>query len=172
MANTPDELKKLQSESLQAGNSAALKMLEGFEKLTALNLRMARESMEQSAEQINALLVAKDVKSLTDLVSSFAQPPTEKFTAYAKAVSAIAKEANSGFAEMVQQQIAKGNQQLAAAIEQMARSAPAGSEGAVAFMKQAMAGANSTYEQLNEATRKFVGAGALAADAAASGKAR
>src|SRR5919109_5541862 len=110
MVPTVEELTKLQAATLEASSNAALKTLEGFQKLADLNLQATKASLEQSTEQIRALLAAKDVKTLTDLVASFAQPTPEKFTSYAKAVYAIASETNADLANMVQQQIAKGNQ--------------------------------------------------------------
>ena len=166
MVPTVEELTKLQAATLEASSNAALKTLEGFQKLADLNLQATKASLEQSTEQIRALLAAKDVKTLTDLVASFAQPTPEKFTSYAKAVYAIASETNADLANMVQQQIAKGNQQFTAAIEQLAKNAPAGSEGVMSFIKQSLAMANSNYEQLNKATKQFVSMGEANLDAA------
>jgi phasin family protein len=168
MASTPDEMMKFHSAMAQASSAAALKTLEGFQKLAHVNLQAARESMETSTEQIRALLAAKDVNSLTELVSSFAQPSADKFTAYAKAVYSIASETNAELTEMIKQQIAKGNSQMASAIADLAKNAPAGSDGAVNFITQALATANASYDQLNEATRRFVEMGSMGAGSAAT----
>lgn len=174
MVKTTDDLKKYQAEATQASSAAAMKTLEGFQRLAEVNLEAARAAMEQSAEQIRALLAAKDVNTLTNLVATYAQPSADKFTAYAQAVYAIASETNADLSKMVQQQIAKGNQQMAAAIEDLAKSAPAGSEGAMAFIRQAMATANSNYDQLNDAMKRYLDLGAAqmgaAGGAASSGK--
>lgn len=170
MVKTPEDLAKLQSDTLQASSAAAQKTLEGFKKLTDLNLQAAKASLDQSSEQIRALLAAKDVKTLTDLITSYAQPSPEKFTAYAKAVYAIARETNSELATLIQEQIDKGNKQFAAAVEQLAKNAPAGSEGAVNFMRQAMASANTTYDQLNKAAKQFVSMGEATMEAATGAK--
>ncbi|HEU0202943.1 MAG TPA: phasin family protein [Burkholderiaceae bacterium] len=170
MVKTPEDLAKLQSETLQASSAAAQKTLEGFKKLTDLNLQAAKASLEESSEQIRALLAAKDVKTLTELITSYAQPSPEKYTSYAKAVYSIARETNSDLANLIQEQIDKGNKQFAAAVEQLAKSAPAGSEGAVNFIRQALASANQTYEQLNKATKQFVSMGEATLDAAAGKK--
>ena len=168
MVKTPGEMQKLQADAMQASSAAAMKTLEGFQRLAEVNLQAAKAAMDGSTDQIRALLAAKDVNTLTNLVSSFAQPPAEQFTAYAKAVYAIASETNADLTKMVQQEIAKGNKQLAASIEELAKNAPAGSEGAVGFIKQAMASANMTYEQLNESMKRVVEMGG--AGAAAGGK--
>jgi phasin family protein len=159
MVKGPDEMMKMHAEMTQATHAAMQKALDGFRRLADVNLQAARESLETTAEQINALLAAKDINTVTQLVSSFAQPSAEKFTAYAQAVAAVARDSQSEFASLVQQQIARTNAQLATAIEQLAKNAPPGSEGASAFMKQAMAAANTSYEQLNEQMRKMMAMG-------------
>ncbi len=155
MMNTQENLMNMHAEALKASSAAAAKTLEGFQKLAALNMQTAKATLEESSEQIKALLAAKDAKAVTDLVTSFAQPTPEKFSAYAKAVYAISKEANGELTSMIEKQIATSNQQLAAAVEALAKNAPAGSEGAVNFIKQALGAANAAYEQVNTATRQF-----------------
>ena len=164
MVKGPEDLMKMQSEMTQATHEAMQKALDGFRRLADVNLQAARESLETTADQINALLAAKDVGTVTQLVSSFAQPSAEKFTAYAQAVASVTRDTQTELAAMVQQQIAKSNAQLAATIEQLAKNAPPGTEGASAFIKQAMATTHASYDQLNEAMQKFMAMGAAAAE--------
>jgi phasin family protein len=156
MVKTPEDLMKLQADAFKASSEAANKTLEGFRKLAELNMQTAQAALEQSSEQVKALLAVKDAKTLTELVTSFAKPSPEKFTAYAKAVYAISSETGSDLAAMIEKQVAASNQQLAAAIEAMAKNAPPGAEGAVNFIKQAMGAASAAYEQVNSATKQFV----------------
>jgi phasin family protein len=154
--NPTENLMKMQNEAMKASNAAAAKTLEGFQKLAALNMQTAKTALEDSSDQIKALLAARDPKALTDLVTSFSKPSPDKFTAYAKAVYAITKEANSDLTTMVEQQVADSNRQLAETVEKLAKQAPAGSEGAVEFIRQSLAAAQSAYEQVNNATKQFV----------------
>jgi phasin family protein len=156
MMNTQQDMMKMHAEAIKATSAAAAKTLEGFQKLAALNMQTAKATLEDSSEQIKALLAAKDAKALTDLVTSFAQPSPDKFTAYANAMFAISKETNSELTAMVEKQVEASNRQLAEAIETLAKNAPAGSEGAVNFIKQALGAAKAAYEQVNTATRQFV----------------
>lgn len=156
MVTKPDDLMKMQAQALDVSGEAAAKTLEGFRKLAALNLQMTQAALDQSADQVKALLAARDAKTLSELVTSFAQPSPEKFTAYAKAVYAISSETSGELTSMIEKQVAASNRQLADAIETMARSAPGGADGAMAFMKQAMSAATNAYEQVSSATKSFV----------------
>lgn len=153
--STPEDLLKLQTEALRMTGAAAAKTLEGFQKLAALNLETAKASLDEANEQIRALLAAKDAKTLTELVTSYTKPSPEKFTSYAKAVYAISSETGSDLSALVEKQISESNAQLAQAIENLAKNAPPGSEGAIAFIRQALSAAGKAYEQVNTATKQF-----------------
>lgn len=145
------DLQKLQSDTLEFTGAAAAKTIEGFRRLAELNMQTARTSLEQSSEQIRALLEARDTETLTALVTSFAMLPPEKFSAYANAVYTIAQETGVDIGALVEQQIARSNEQLAEAVETLARSAPGGAGGALDFITQSMDAARAAYEQMQQA---------------------
>jgi len=157
---SPEDLLKSR---LEATSAAATKTLEGFQKLAALNMQTAKASLEQSSEQINALLNARDAKTLTELVTSFAKLSPEKFAAYANAVYAISQETGGELGSMVEKQIAESNEQLAAAIELLAKNAPTGSKNAVDFITQSMNAARQSYEQMQSAASQFAASASAAA---------
>ncbi len=156
MAQGTEEMMKAGASLAQTTNAAAQTALEGMRRLSEVNLQAARASLEQSAEQINALLSAQDVNTLTALVHAMAQPSPEKFTAYAQAVAAIARDTQTDLAQLVREQIERANQQMAAQLEAMARNAPAGSEGAMGFIRQALQAATASYEQFNQNVQRMV----------------
>jgi phasin family protein len=155
MTAQPEKLMQMQADALEASREAAAKTLEGWQKLAQLNLQTARASLEQSSEQINALLAARDTKALTELVTSLARPPQDQFSAYAKAVYSIYRDANQDFTSLLDKQVAASNRQLADSVETLARNAPAGTEGVVTLIRQSMAAAQSAYDQVNQAGRKL-----------------
>ena len=53
------DLQKLQSDTIEFTGAAAAKTMEGFRRLAELNMQTARASLEQSSEQIRALLEAR-----------------------------------------------------------------------------------------------------------------
>ena len=160
---SPEDLLKSQ---VEASGAAASKTLDGFQKLAALNMQTARAALEESTDQINALLSARDAKTLAELATSFARLSPDKFAAYANAVYAISKETGSELGAMVEEQIAESNAQLAATIESLAKNAPPGSTGAVDFITQSMNAAREAYDQMQTAARQFT------AQAGAAGKTR
>lgn len=160
MASKPpgtEDLKKMQRDAIDASTNAAAKALDGFQKLAALNMQTARAALEQSSEQIEALLSARDPKTLTELVTSMAKLPPEQFSAYAKAVYAISSETGTDLAALVQKQVGDGNAKLAAAVEALAKAGPP--PNANEFITQSLNAAKSAYEQMQAAAQQFAQGG-------------
>jgi phasin family protein len=152
----PDQFVALHRQSLESAQAIALASFAGFEKLTQLNVQAAKASLEENVQKGVALLETRDVKALTESMSASAQPASDKFTAYAKHVYEIASETGSEISKVVEKQLGEGNRQVTAAIEALARNAPAGSEGVVTLVKSAVTAANSAFDQVNKATRQVV----------------
>jgi phasin family protein len=156
MFTTPEQMIAMHKAAIESLQALALKSVEGFEKLAELNMAAAKSTMDETAEQFKALLEVKDPKSFADLAMVSAQPATDKATAYARHVYEITTETNGEIAKIVEKQFAEGNKQLYAAIDAAAKNAPAGSEGMVSFVKQAVSAANTAYDQVNNATKRVV----------------
>ena len=163
--STPTETAQANAEALKA---AALKSLEGFQKLAQVNLEHTKAALDASAEQFKALLGAKDVKALTDLATSWVKPGAEAVVGYAKAVQAAATETGTELAAHARAQLDKGTAELVTQLETLAKSAPAGSEGVVTLVKEALAVATTTFDQVSAAGKKLVDAGVATATAAAA----
>jgi len=124
------------------------------ERLAALNLNTARSVLEDSIANAKALLAVKDVQGLVSLQASLAQPLIEKAAAYNRSIYEIASQGQEEVSKLFEGQIAELNKNLATALDQAAKSAPAGSDTAVAAMKSAIAAANSAYDSVSKAAKQ------------------
>lgn len=156
MVTTPDQLVELNKAALETFQAVALKSVEGFEKLADLNIQAVRATLSESSEQLKAVLNIKDAKSLGELSTSGLQPAVEKFGSYARQVYEIGNETGAEIAKIFEKQFAEGNKQFTAAIDELTKNAPAGSEGVVTLVKSAVNAANNAYEQVNKATKQAV----------------
>lgn len=156
MIQTPEQFASMSKASFEMIQVAARASMSGFERFAALNVQAARTSFEESAEMMKTLLEVKDVKSLSDLTATSMQPTADKLASYAKHCYEIASETNAELARLVEKQLADGNKQLFAALDSMARNAPAGSEGVVTLVKSAVSAANTAFDQVSRATKQVV----------------
>jgi len=154
--NTPDQFVQFQKSALDMFQAVALKSFEGVEKFADLNIQAAKASVAEAGDQFKAMLAVKDAKAFADLAAVGPQPAIEKFAAYASHVYEIGNETGTEIAKLFEKQFADSNRQLTAAIDAMAKTAPAGSEGMVTFVKSAVSAANTAYDQVNKAAKQVV----------------
>ena len=173
MIKTPEDLMKLHAETLSASQAAATRAREGFGKLAELNLKTAGEALAQTSDQLKALFSAKDPQQAGRVISEMAKPSTEALTAWAKEIYQLSSQTGVELSSLAEKQITDGNKQLLAAVELLAKNAPAGSEGVVQVLRTTIATASTTYDQVFKATRQLADqaqAGVAAATKAAGRK--
>jgi phasin family protein len=172
MFNPTDLLTTLPAETLKASNAAFSQALQGFEKLTALNLDAARSSFATGATNAKALIAAKDPQAAADLFAGFVKPGNDAVAAYAKEVYEIAAETSASLFALGKSQVSKGSEQALAAVESLAKNAPAGSEGAVKFLRDGVQGATVAAEQAFNATEQMIQLGEKSLRAGVAPKAK
>ncbi len=156
MIQTPEQLASMNKASFDMMHTAARVSMAGFERFASLNLQAARTSFEESAEMMKSMFEVKDVKALSEITATSMQPTADKMSSYAKHCYEIASETGTELARLVEKQMADGNKQLFAALDSMARNAPAGSEGVVTLVKSAVSAANTAFDQVSRATKQVV----------------
>lgn len=75
-----------------------------------------------------------------------------------KSVFEITSQTQQELAKMVEAQFSDFQKSIAGMVEMAAKSAPAGSEGAVAAIQNAIAAANSAFGNMNAVTKQFTDA--------------
>ena len=124
------------------------------ERLAALNLNTARAVLEDTVANAKTLMAVKDPQEMVSLQSTLTQPALEKVVAYAKNLYEISAQSQEEFSKLFEGQFAEVNKNVAAALDKAAKSAPAGSDVAVAAVKSAIAAANSAYDSMNKAAKQ------------------
>lgn len=126
----------------------------GFEKLVDLNLKVMKATLDEVAQKSQQAIEVKDPQEAVAFASTLVQPNAEKAMAYGKHVYDIVSAMQGDLSRLAEEQIGQSRQHMAETIEQMAKNAPTGSEGAVALMKSSLATANSAYESMTKAARQ------------------
>lgn len=152
--NTPEQFAATNKANIETLLSLTNSAFANVERLAALNLNTARSVLEDSVANTKALMAVKDVQELIALQSSLAQPLVEKAVAYARSVYEIASQSQEELSKVLEGQVAEVNKGVAAALDKVAKSAPAGSDVAVAAVKSAIAAANSAYDSFNKAAKQ------------------
>ncbi|MCB1890013.1 MAG: phasin family protein [Rhodocyclaceae bacterium] len=151
---TPEQFAATGKANVESLLSVANAAFASAERLTALNLNTARAVLEDGVANAKSLMGAKDVQELVALQSAMAQPMVEKAVAYSRNVYEIATQTQEELSKMVEAQLTEANKNVAEALDKAAKSAPAGSDVAVAAVKQAIAAANSAYDSMTKAAKQ------------------
>ena len=152
----------INTEQFAAANKAAIDSLlsvantalASAERIANLNLETARAAFEDSAANTKALLGAKDVQEAISIQASLAQPNVEKAVAYSRSVYEISAQTQEELSKMVEAQFGDFQKTVASLLDKAAKSAPAGSDVAVAAVKSAIAAANSAFDNMNKAAKQ------------------
>lgn len=154
MFATPEKLAAWNKANVETMLTLANTGFAGVERLAALNLNTTRSALEEGVANVKALLGVKDMQEMMNLQSAWAQPALEKVVAYWRSVYEISTQTQEEFAKVFEAQYADFNKSVAAALENAAKSAPAGSEVAVAAVKSALTAANSVFDNMSKAAKQ------------------
>ena len=154
MLTTPEQLAAANKANVEAMLTLANTAFASAERFAALNLNTARAVLEDGVNNAKALLGAKDLQEVISLQATLAQPSVEKAVAYSRSVYEISAQTQEEFSKLVEAQFAEVNKNVAATLDKAAKSAPAGSDVAVAAVKSAIAAANSAYDTMSKAAKQ------------------
>ncbi|MCA3130932.1 MAG: phasin family protein [Betaproteobacteria bacterium] len=151
------------AEQFAAFNKANVDAMLGFAALNAasaerfidLHTKAAKETFAEFAEQVRTVASAKDATELLQLGTKLSQPLTEKAAAYAQSVATVTSESQAELAKFVDTQVSEIAKQFSSAIEQAAKSAPAGSDWAISAARQAVTTLNHSYDAVSRAGKQF-----------------
>lgn len=132
------------------------KAIESIQKIVDLNLNSAKASTEDSAAAARRLLAAKDPQEVLSLTVAQARPAAVKAIAYNLHLAAIAAATQAEIARAAEEQIAETDRKVSALVDEVSKSAPAGSENVMAAMKSAIGNANAGYEQFSKTAKHAV----------------
>ena len=155
MYQTPENLFALNKSNLETAARFAGVALQGAERILELQLKAAKAAFADSVESAKALASVRDIKELAALNDTLAQPTLNKASAYAKSIYDVTAATQAEFAKLADEQIAEFNKHVVTALDQIVKTAPAGSEVGIAALKSAIAAVNGTYENLSKISRQF-----------------
>ena len=152
----------INTEQFAAANKAAVDSLlsvantalASAERIANLNLETARVAFEESAANTKALLGAKDVQEALSIQASLAQPNIDKAVAYGRSVAEISTQTQEELAKLVEAQFGDFQKSVAGMLEKAAKSAPAGSDVAVAAVQSAIAAATSAFDNMRKSAQQ------------------
>jgi len=153
---SPEQIAATQKNNLDTSLGLLNTAFEGFRKLVELNLQAFKSTLVESQDMAREVLSAKDPQELAALHARLMQPTTDKIQSYNRQVFAIVAATQAEVAKVAETQYEAHNRRVQTLVEDFGRSAPAGSEAAVAALKSTVTATNTLYETLQRTTQQAV----------------
>jgi phasin family protein len=154
MFATPEQFAAANKASVEAMLTLANTALASAERIAALNLNTARSLLEDGVANTKAILGAKEPQEALAVQASLAQPNVEKAVAYTRSIYEISAQSKEEVSKLLEGQFGDFQKQVAGLLDKAAKSAPAGSDVAVAAVKSAIAAATSAFDSMNKAAKQ------------------
>ncbi|MDH5536366.1 MAG: TIGR01841 family phasin [Betaproteobacteria bacterium] len=154
MSKSPEQLSQLNRGAIEAALALAKVSMDSVEKLARLQMETTREVLEDSLAQTRSLAEAKDPQQLAAMRATALEHGLEQMGAYSRSVYDVAAKAQSEIGKIVESRYTEFNRELAQLVEEAAKSAPAGTEPALAVVRQSMAATNQMVEALTKVAKQ------------------
>lgn len=151
---TPEQIASTHKAGVETLLGLASSQFAAFERLSTLNFNAAKAAFEETLGRTKALLDAKDAQEYVNLSAAASRPAWEKAIAYSRGIYEVAAQAQGEVAKFLEERAAEFNKNLAGVLDKLSKSAPAGSDIAVAAMKSALAAASTAYDSLNKVAKQ------------------
>lgn len=152
MASKNEQFSELNRKNMEAAMRLAQLSIENSQRVMSLQSDLARELFNDGVANARAQSSAKDPQEVLRLRAEYAQETARKMMAVAQQVAEIGNEARIEFSRLLTEQLASGSQEMADAFQSFFQSMPGQNANILEVMQQAMASANSAFEQIAQAS--------------------
>jgi phasin family protein len=127
--------------------------MDGAERAIGLQLEFARGALNRATTDALAIAHAKDVQQLLALRTKMAENTLEGLMGYSRSLYEVASETQSEFGKLAEERMTSFQQAVAESVDQAAKSAPAGSDVAVAAIKSSLAATTAAFDSFSKAAK-------------------
>jgi phasin family protein len=154
MPTVANPLSEMTAATVESAAKLTQISMDSAERVIALQLDFAKASLDQTARTAKALAGAKDVQELLAVRARNAESAVERLMGYSRSLYEISSDAQGRISKLAEERMSTFQQAVTQTVEQAARSAPAGSDVAVAAMKSSLAATTAAFDSFNKAARQ------------------
>ncbi|WP_316157594.1 phasin family protein [Cupriavidus sp. BIC8F] len=132
------------------------KALKGFERVVELQLQAVKATLAETSDNTQKALAVKDVQELLALQVGLMQPTAEKMLSYHRHLYDIARATQAEFAKAAGAEFEAHNRRIQDLVDNLAQSAPSGSEAAVGALCSVITATNKWCEMMYQSATQAV----------------
>jgi phasin family protein len=173
MVNLAEQMNELNNTAVLSAARLSKLSLDSAERLFALQLGFAKSALGDATRSARAAAGTQDVQQLLALRTKAAETAMSQWLEYSRSLYEVASDAQAELSKLAEERLADLQRTVTDNVEQAAKSAPAGSDVAVAAMKSSLAAATAAFDSFTKAARhaaSVTDAGVKAASAPKSRK--
>lgn len=152
---TPEQFAALNRTNMDAAMHFARLSMQTAERLMSLQLEAARSAVEDGARQAHELAQVSDAQQALELRRRFAAEAVDKALDYSRQVCKLASDTQGEVARLMEDRMSTYHREMSAAVEELAKHAPAGSEAVIGTLRQAMGTTSTALETMTKAARQM-----------------
>lgn len=145
-----EQLSEMNRKNMEAAMRLAQLSIENSQRVMALQSELARELFQESVANAKAQAAAKDPQEVMKLRTQYTQATAQKMMESAQRVAEIGNDARVEFSRLLTEQLASGSHELMDSFQSFFKALPGQSPNMMEAMQQAMARANSAFEQITQ----------------------
>jgi phasin family protein len=154
MTTVNEQFSDLNKSTVDTAVKFARVSVDSAEQLFALNMAATESSLDDAAKNMLAMATVKDVQELNALRAKLAESSLEHAMGYSRTVYQLATNAQAMYSSLVEERVASFQDSLVDGLDKVAKSAPAGSDIAVAAMKSNLAAATAAMDSFTKAAKQ------------------
>jgi len=134
---------------------AARISMDSAERAFTIQLEYAKGAIQQATLNARAVSQVKDVQELFTLRTRIAENAFENLVGYSRSLYEVASEAQSEYSRLAEERMARFQAAISEGVDQAARSAPAGSDVAIAAIKSQLAATTAAFDTFTKAAKNL-----------------
>ena len=143
-----EQFSELHRKNMEAAMRLAQLSIENSQRIMALQSDLAKTLFEEGVSNAKAQTTAKDPSEVMKLRAEYAQDTAQKMVAAAQEIAAIGNEARAEFSRLLTEQLASGSKDMTESFQSFFKTLPGSNPNMMDAMQQAIATANSAFEQI------------------------
>lgn len=172
MSKAPDAISEMNQKAAEAAMNLARLSIEQGERLLKLQFDAVNGMLKDGMKAARELAEVRDPQQWTALQQQNAREMIERLTDYSRSVHEVVGKTQKEISSVVEARLKAMGAQTKELVDEMAKTAPPGSEPAFAAMKQTLTAASALAETMAKTTQQFTESAESAIKAAASAAAK
>jgi phasin family protein len=170
MIATANPFAEISRAAIESASRATRIGVDSAERAVALQLEFTRGAFTRATQGAKAASQVKDVQELLALRTRMAEAAVESFMGYSRSLYEVASDAQSEYARLAEERMARFQKAVTETVDQAAKASPGGSDVAVAAIKSQLAATTAAFDSFTKAARHVASLADAGVKSAAAGK--